>query len=80
MTVVIATTYMDEAAQCDQVALLEGGRLQLTGTPAEVTAHAAGRTAQVAGYTGRVRDVQAELSDSALVLDALPLAGGVHVL
>lgn len=33
MTVVIATTYMDEAAQCDQVALLEGGRLQLTGTP-----------------------------------------------
>ena len=80
MTVVIATTYMDEAAQCDQVALLEGGRLQLTGTPAEVTAHAAGRTAQVAGYTGRVRDVQAELSDSPLVLDALPLAGGVHVL
>jgi ABC-2 type transport system ATP-binding protein len=32
-TVIVSTAYMDEAEQCDQIALLNGGRLMQIGTP-----------------------------------------------
>lgn len=36
LTIVVSTPYMDEAARCDRVALMSGGRLLQVATPAEV--------------------------------------------
>ncbi len=37
-TIVVATSYMDEALLCDRLAFLSGGRLLATGTPTELQA------------------------------------------
>jgi ABC-2 type transport system ATP-binding protein len=36
MTIVVATPYLDEAERCHRVALMHGGRIHRTGTPAEL--------------------------------------------
>jgi ABC-2 type transport system ATP-binding protein len=41
--VVISTSYLDEAAACDRVLALDGGRVVAFGTPADLRARAAGR-------------------------------------
>jgi len=38
VTILVTTPYMDEAARCDCVALMYGGRIMTRGTPAEVVA------------------------------------------
>ena len=44
VTVVLATSYMDEAERCDRVAFLDHGRLLALDTPAALRARAAGTT------------------------------------
>lgn len=44
VTVVLATSYMDEAERCDRVAFLDRGRLLALDTPAALRARAAGTT------------------------------------
>ncbi len=81
MTALVATTYTDEAALCDDVFLLAAGRLTLAGSPESVAQRAAGRTglATLPGLAPRL--LQAQLADDpARVMDAVPAAGGVHVL
>jgi len=39
ITVVLITHYMDEAAQCDRVVVVDGGRIILEGTPRQVFSH-----------------------------------------
>ena len=82
MCVVVATTYMDEAALCDAVMVLEDGRLQLVGAPQEIAEAARGRTFWVdLDKEKNVRAVQAALLDAEdLVLDAVPQARGVRLL
>ena len=81
MTALVATTYMDEAALCDKVLLLEKGVLHLSAKPQEIASAAAGRTCLVSEAGIKLRNLQATLSDNAAsVLDAVPSAGGVHVL
>lgn len=82
MTVVVATTYMDEASLCDQVLVLEDGKLVLSDTPQAIAEHARGLVFAVNPATGeKVRDLQAELlDDTECVLDAVPEAGSVRVL
>ncbi|TXI76403.1 MAG: ABC transporter ATP-binding protein [Flavobacteriales bacterium] len=38
ITIIVSTPYMDEAALCDRVGLIQGGRLMQVGTPQEVIA------------------------------------------
>jgi ABC-type multidrug transport system ATPase subunit len=38
LTIVVATPYMDEAARCDRIALLQGGRVLAVDRPADVGA------------------------------------------
>ena len=38
LTIVVSTPYMDEADRCDRVALIHGGRMLATDTPAAITA------------------------------------------
>lgn len=81
MTAVVATTYMDEAALCDTVTVIEEGRLRFSETPVSLANKAAGRTLSVRKPGVRVRDLQADLMDDReTVLDAVPAAGGVDVL
>lgn len=39
ITVVLITHYMDEAAQCDRVVVVDGGKMILDGTPKQVFSH-----------------------------------------
>lgn len=82
MTVLVATTYMDEAAECDWVMILEDGELVLTESPAMIADSATGHTFLVAPKaTEKTRDLQARfLDDRAHFLDAVPQAGSVRVL
>ena len=82
MTVVVATTYMDEASLCDQVLVLEDGKLVLSDTPQAIAEHAHGLVFAVNPADGeKVRDLQAGLlDDTECVLDAVPEAGSVRVL
>ena len=41
ITVVLITHYMDEAAQCDRIVVIDGGKMLLDGTPKEVFSHVA---------------------------------------
>ena len=82
MTVVVATTYMDEASLCDDVLIVENGEVVLHNTPEAIASLAEGLSFNVNIAKGRrVRDVQAQLiNDTDLVLDAVPRAGSVRVL
>lgn len=82
MTVVVATTYMDEASLCDDVLIVENGEVVLHNTPEAIASLAEGLSFNVNIAKGRrVRDVQAQLlDDTDFVLDAVPRAGSVRVL
>ena len=82
MSVLMATTYMDEAALCDEVLILENGELMLVDTPANIAKYARGLCFKADVIEGeKVRDVQAAfLDDIEHVLDAVPEAGYVRVL
>lgn len=47
MTVVLATSYMDEAERCDQLIFLDEGRMLAVGTPAELRGRAAASVFEV---------------------------------
>ena len=80
-TVVVATTYMDEAAKCDRVLMLEEGRVVADARPSEIAALAQGRVFRVKPRTNEgIRDLQADFYDDERCLDAVPEADGVRVL
>ncbi len=82
MSVVVATTYMDEAQLCDDVMVLEEGHLCLWDTPQNISRHALGRTYQARDtqHDRPVRDLQAQLWDAKdWVVDAVPEADGVRL-
>ena len=82
MTVIVATTYMDEAALCDDVLMIEDGRVVLHNTPSVISALADGLCYELCVPEGeKVRDVQARfLDDADRVIDAVPRSGKVRVL
>ena len=81
MTVVVATTYMDEAALCDRVLILEDGRVVDDRAPSTIAAEALGRVFRVKPLAGEgIRDLQADLFDDPHILDAVPEADGVRAL
>lgn len=81
MTVVVATTYMDEAALCDRVLILEEGRVVDDRAPSQIAGEALGRVFLVKPFAGEgIRDLQADLFDDARLLDAVPEADGVRAL
>jgi ABC-2 type transport system ATP-binding protein len=79
LTVLMSTSYLDEAEQCGHVILLHSGRTLARGTPEEITAAAANRTFVAKPPAGRTaRGLQARLLDDPAVVDAVPQAGEVH--
>ena len=80
LTVVVSTSYLDEAERCDQAIILHKGKVLAAGPPAEVTRLAEGRSFLADPPEGRTaRSVQAELLDSPEVIDAVPDGGRIRV-
>ena len=83
MLIVVATTYMDEAALCDDVIVLEEGHMRVAGTPESIARHAKGCTffAEQEKSGLPVRLLQDRLiADTEHLLDAVPEAAGVRLL
>jgi len=82
LSVLVSTSYLDEAERCEQVLLLREGRLLAQGTPESLRRVAEGRTFMLTPPQGELpRALQARLlARPDAVLDAVPHAGRVHVI
>src|SRR5262249_50863732 len=76
LTVLLSTSYLDEAERCGHVVVLHQGKVLAQGRPADVSAAAAGHTFVADPPPGRnARGLQARLLDDPAVVDALPGGG-----
>ncbi|MDB4985306.1 MAG: transporter related protein [Myxococcaceae bacterium] len=66
-----STAYLDEAAQCDRVLLLNQGRLLFDGVPGELTQRVEGRVFKLRGLETRPRHALAKLLDQPQVIDGV---------
>lgn len=82
LSVLLATTYLDEAAQCAQVYVMHEGQILAQGTPEALRNHAKDLCYTVAvPQSVSSRSVQARLLDQkASIIDAVPQGGAVRVI
>ena len=79
LTVLMSTSYLDEAERCDRVFVLREGKLLASGRPEDVTAVAEGHSFEVEPPAGEpARNLQSRLLDDPEIIDAVPEAGRVH--
>jgi ABC-2 type transport system ATP-binding protein len=79
MSVVWATAYLDEAERCDDVLLLDEGRVVYAGAPAELTARLEGRSFLVTGLAGDRREFLAGALDLEPVCDGVIQGASVRL-
>jgi ABC-2 type transport system ATP-binding protein len=80
MTVLLSTSYLDEAAACERVLVLNAGKKLAEGPPDEVSRLAKGRTFLAQPPDGtKPRDFQARLLDEPTIIDAVPESGQVRL-
>lgn len=80
LTVLLSTSYLDEADRCDRVFVLREGKLLASGPPRTITALAAGRSFEAQPPAGEpARNLQSRLLSDPAVIDAVPEAGRVHL-
>jgi len=80
LTVLLSTSYLDEAERCDRVFVLREGKLLASGPPSEVTDLASGRSFEAEPGAGeQARNLQARLLDDPAIVDAVPEAGRVRL-
>ncbi|QCI69437.1 ATP-binding cassette domain-containing protein [Phreatobacter stygius] len=80
LTVIVSTSYLDEAEFCDHAVVMHAGQVLAQGAPAEVTAKAEGTTFLVDTPNGMAaRSLQARLFVQSGIVDAVPEAGRVRV-
>jgi ABC-2 type transport system ATP-binding protein len=77
ITILVSTPYMDEAARCDRVALIQKGRLLSIDTPAGIVKNFGKKL--YALKADRMLPLLNELKGSALVADAYPFGEFHHV-
>lgn len=79
LSVLVSTAYMEEAARCRSVFVLNHGRILASGTPDDLSDLAAGCCYRAVPPHGMaMRTLQDKLLDEDAVLDAVPAAGGVR--
>ena len=79
LTVLVSTSYLDEAEKCDAVLILRAGRVVASGRPEEIRSRAAGRSYLLSPENGRsARNLQSELIDRSDLTDAVPEGGLVR--
>ncbi len=80
LTVLVSTSYLDEAERCHRAIVLDSGRILAQGPPREVSELAAGMTFLVEPPDGQPpRELQSRLLDEPDVVDAVPEAGQVRL-
>ena len=77
VTIVISTSYLDEAERCQRLALLRAGRLLLCDTPAQLKSRLQGDIVVV--LSSHPREVRAALSGAPGVWNAVLMGVGVHL-
>ncbi len=80
LSVIVSTSYMDEAERCQQVFVMHEGRLLASGAPGELRSRAEGLCFTAMPRAGEsARGLQARLIDAReLVVDAVPEGGHVR--
>jgi ABC-2 type transport system ATP-binding protein len=78
VTIVIATSYLDEAERCHRLALLRGGHLLLCDTPARLKSSVPGEV--VAITSPRAREVRDALAHADGVSNVMLVGDGVHLM
>ena len=79
LTVLLSTSYLDEAERCEHVIVLHEGKVLAQGAPSEVRQLAAGRTFLAEPRPGQpARELQARLLDDPDLVDAVPEGGQVR--
>ena len=79
LTVLLSTSYLDEAERCGHVIVMHQGKVLAQGRPSDVSGLAAGRVFLAEPPTGRkAREFQARLLDHPGVIDAVPEGGRVR--
>ncbi|HWE75671.1 MAG TPA: ATP-binding cassette domain-containing protein [Stellaceae bacterium] len=80
LTVLLSTSYLDEAEHCHEAFVLREGKVLAQGPPASVSALAAGHVFRLAPPPGEAaRDLQAKLLDEPGTIDAVPEGGRVRL-
>jgi ABC-2 type transport system ATP-binding protein len=80
MTVLLSTSYLDEAERCGQVAVMHEGNILAQGHPHGISSLAQGRVFLVQPPAGqKAREYQARLLDKGEVVDAVPEGGRVRI-
>ncbi len=80
LTVLLSTSYLDEAERCEQVFVLREGTLLASGQPGDVTNIAAGHSFEAEPPPNEpARSLQSRLLDDPAIVDAVPEAGRVHL-
>jgi pyoluteorin transport system ATP-binding protein len=79
LSVLLSTSYLDEAERCGHAVVLHRGKVLGRGSPAEVSGLAAGRTFVAEPPAGQTaRGLQARMLDDPGMADAVPEAGHVR--
>jgi len=80
LSVLLSTSYLDEAERCEHVVVLHNGKVLAQGRPEEVSKLAASRTFLADPPAGqKARSLQARLLDDPNVTDAVPEGGQVRL-
>ena len=80
LTVLLSTSYLDEAEHCHEAFVLREGKVLAQGPPASVSALAEGHVFRLAPPPGQAaRDLQAKLLDAPGTIDAVPEGGRVRL-
>ncbi|MDA4633091.1 ABC transporter ATP-binding protein, partial [Escherichia coli] len=80
LTVVVSTSYLDEAEFCDHAVVMHLGKVLAQGKPDEITARAKGNVFIAKPQDGmNARSLQARLFRHDGVVDAVPEAGKVRI-
>ena len=79
LTVLLSTSYLDEAERCGQVIVMHRGKVLAAGGPGDISRLAAGRVFLADPPSGRkAREFQAQLLDRPDIVDAVPAGGQVR--
>jgi ABC-2 type transport system ATP-binding protein len=79
LSVLVSTSYMDEAERCAHVVVLHEGKVLASGTPTELRSRANGHSFfATSRRRAAARKLQAELIDRDDVIDAVPQGGQVR--